>query len=72
MKQFYYKTGKMAGKTMLVHELRDKLKEYPDYMPVFGFWEGCTGYVLPDNFTVASVSKGGEPVDCLLIDVEDY
>lgn len=50
MKTFRYKLGHVAGETMTVAELRAKLAEYPDDMPVFGVWEGCEGYIMCDSF----------------------
>lgn len=74
MKTFRYPKGHTAGMTMTVRELKMKLEEYPEYMPVFGTWEGVRGYVEPDNFSVETVSKGhgDDRCDCLLIDVGLY
>jgi hypothetical protein len=74
VKTFHYQLGHVAGETMTVAELRAKLSEYPDDMPVFGYWEGCCGYVRPNRFTVEPQDKGDskEECACLLIDVEEY
>jgi len=74
MKTFHHKLGHEAGKTMTVSELREKLNEYPQDMPVFGTWEGCNGYIESINFIVERTHKGNpdEACDCLLIDVEQY
>jgi hypothetical protein len=59
---------------MTVKELREKLAEYPDDLPVFGGYEGVEGYIRPEAFQVVKCDKG--PVQdrqpCLLIDVEEY
>ena len=60
--------------TMTVRELREKLSEYPDEMPVFGTWEGVNGYITANCFEVEMSHKGcaSEAVESLLIDVESY
>lgn len=50
--------------TMTVAEVRAKLAEYPDDLPVFGGWEGVWGKIAPDSFAVIE--------GALVIDVEDY
>jgi hypothetical protein len=74
VKTYHYALGHEGGSTMTVKELRGKLAEYPDEMPVFGTWEGVTGYIRPDCFSVETVHKGDikEAEPTLLIDVEDY
>lgn len=74
MKVFHYKLGHVAGETMTVAELRAKLAEYPDDMPVFGGWEGVWGYITPEGFGVEKVHKGKAVEVCpsLVIDVENY
>ncbi len=74
MKTFRHSRGSVAGKTMTVAELRRKLEEYPDDMPVFGEWEGVRGFITPESFSTNLVSKGHKDDACvsLLIDVEDY
>lgn len=74
MKTFRHELGHTAGQTMTVAELRAKLSEYPDDMPVFGEWEGCHGYVTAEGFSVERVDKGhkDDACDCLLIWVERY
>ena len=75
MKTFRYPLGHVAGSTMTVGELRAKLAEYTDDMPVFAEWEGVHAYVTPDHFFVEhDVGKGYEPdhCACLLISVDQY
>lgn len=75
MKTFSSSAGfKVLGETMTVKELREKLSEYPDDMPVFGEWEGCYGFIIPQNFSTVRTGKGyaDDICDCLLIDVNDY
>ena len=59
---------------MTVRELREKLAEFPDEMPVFGGWEGVCGYIKPEEFTVKEYTKAveSEREQCLLIYVGDY
>jgi hypothetical protein len=52
MKTYTAPNGKTIGVTMTVKELREKLAEYPDEMPVFGEWEGVQGYIVPEDFTI--------------------
>lgn len=63
-----------AGKTMVVSELIEKLKHYPENMPVFAEWEGVTAYIDPENFEVNAIIKGHIEDDCLglVIDVNQY
>lgn len=75
MKTFRYELGHVAGQTMTVAELREKLNEFPQDMPVFGLWETCAGYIRPDSFLVEKGYTKGHPddaEDCLFIDVEAY
>ena len=74
MKTFHYERGHEAGKTMTVSELREKLNEYPQDMPVFGTWEGVCGFIGPDDFIIQKEHKGDEreECECLLINVERY
>ena len=74
MKTFKYAAGHDSPPTMTVSELREKLNEYPQDMPVFATWEGVHAYVQPDSFFVEKVNKGGADlaVDCVVIDVEQY
>jgi hypothetical protein len=58
-------------KTMTVAELRAKLAEYPDDMPVWATWEGVLAYFDPTSFSIDPVYKSGD-VNCLVIDVESY
>jgi len=74
MKTFRYPAGHIAGQTMTVGELKKKLEEYPDEMPVFAEWESCRAYIEPSNFAVNVVSKGHREDECngLVIDVNFY
>lgn len=75
MKTYHYKLGHVAGATMTVKELREKLALYPDEMPVFGTWEGVAAYIIPEAFVVQdAICKGdsAEAVPTLVIDVSDY
>ncbi len=74
MKLFHYPSGREAGETMTVGELRKKLDEYHDDLPVFGAWEGVEGYITEDSFYTERVHKGQrvEECECLMIDVEKY
>lgn len=74
MRKFLLENGRVAGETMTVSELRSKLSEYPDDMPVFGTWEGVSGYITPASFGIGKNHKGKkeEECDCLEIYVEDY
>lgn len=74
MKTFHHELGHDAGSTMTVAELRAKLAEYPDDMPVFGGWEGVNGCITPESFDIERTHKGNkaEACDCLIIDVNDY
>jgi hypothetical protein len=74
LKTFKYQAGHDTPPTMTVSELREKLNEYPQDMPVFATWEGVWAYIQPEAFVVEKVHKGGPdlPVDCVVIDVEQY
>lgn len=74
MKTYHHALGHEAGSTMTVKELREKLAEYPDDMPVFGTWEGVNGWIRADCFSVEVTHKGDASEACpaLLIDVEEY
>lgn len=63
-----------AERTMTVGQLRDKLAEFNQSMPVYGLWEGCWGIVqdgtrFGGGFSVEVNAAGQE---CLIIDVENY
>ena len=49
MKTFRYPGGHVAGQTMTVGELKKKLEEYPEEMPIFAEWESCRAYIEPSN-----------------------
>ena len=74
MKHFHRNNGTLAGSTMTVSELIDKLKECRQDMPVFGTWEGVYGYLTPERFYQEPIHKGDrtEACECLVIDVEEY
>lgn len=73
MKTFSYKAGHAARVTMTVTELIEKLKEYPQDMPVFAEWETTINAVKPEAFEIKSnfhFGKAEEACDVLVIDVE--
>jgi hypothetical protein len=74
MKNFRYAKGHSAGSTMTVKELKEKLSEYPDSMPVFCQWEGVYAWVDPENFSAEEYHKGmlEDKEICLIIDVDQY
>ena len=74
MKTFRHLIGHEAGQTMTVNDLKKKLEEYPDDMPVFAEWEGCWCHVVHDRFTVKQWDIGypEDFCDCLVIDVNEY
>jgi hypothetical protein len=69
-----YRIDRKVRRTMTVGELKKKLDEYPDEMPVFGEWEGVHGIINPDGFETEWPTWWHEEdqCDCLRIDVEDY
>jgi len=76
MKEFNSKGGSLAGRTMTVSELKAKLDNYPDDMPVIATWEGVHAYIddFCEEFEIGKVHKGdkSQECDCLIIDVESY
>jgi hypothetical protein len=74
MKIYTNRWGQEIGQTMTVKELREKLAEYPDDMPVFGGYEGVKGCINPGSFEVAEYTRCRvqDEQPCLMIDVEDY
>lgn len=74
MKIFRHERGHEAGRTMTVAELKEKLSQYPDDMPVMALWEEVYAYIEPQNFDVEKVSKGNkeDECDCVTIWVEKY
>ena len=74
MKTFRYEKGHVAGETLTVQELKDKLDEYPGHMPVMCTWEGVTAYVEPEAFDIEVISKGMKEDEefCLVINVNGY
>lgn len=74
MKTFRYPLGHEAHKTMTVSELRAKLAEYPDDLPVFAEWEGVHGTMEPRDFSIERHSAGrpDEECDALVINVNEY
>lgn len=71
MKTFHYKLGHKAFHTMTVGELRAKLSEYPDDMPVLATWEGQR-MPIEQHFWIEEFHTGAEAdrCDCLVIDVD--
>lgn len=74
MKEFRYEKGHLAGRTLTVKELIEKLHEYDDDLPVMATWESVNAYIDPDNFELKTVSKGHDEDECvcLVIDVEEH
>ena len=74
MKTFRYRLGHFAGQTMTVAELRAKLSEHPDDMPVMAYWEGQDAYIGQDCFKVKKVNMGylDDECDVLSICVDIY
>lgn len=74
MKKFRFESGHVAGNTLTVGEMKKKLEEYPDDMPVLAEWEGCRAYIDPGMFEIALVGKGCKEDECmgLVIDVNSY
>lgn len=56
----------MSADTMTAGELSEELAEYPDDMPVYATWEGCTVSIRRECFTVGLIL--GKPA--LQIDVD--
>lgn len=56
--------------TMTVAEIKEKLSEYPDDMPVIATWEGVAAWITTDNFSVSENGYYQEPT--LEIDVESH
>ena len=71
MKTFRYASGSVYGETLTVGELKKKLNEYPDEMPVVGRYEAAYG----ETFSMLTVNnfftkRHGCPTgthDCLVI-----
>lgn len=74
MKTFRHKLGHFVGKTMTIAELRAKIIEYPDDMPIMVNYEGCNSYVEPEYFDVEKMHKGhlDDECDVLIISLYDY
>jgi hypothetical protein len=72
MKTFRYALGHNALTTMTVGELRAKLAQYPDDMPVLGTWEGTSNPFRQDGFNVEHYHCGKieDECDALMIDVD--
>jgi len=72
MKTFRYELGHKALATMTVAELRAKLAEFPDDMPVLARWEGQR-MPVGCEFEVEGFSAGfdADRCECLVIDVEN-
>jgi len=71
-KTFRYELGHEAGKTLTVGGLMEALAQFPSDMPVFAQWEGCHGFIGPENFSIETVTKGLDECECLVIDVTQY
>ena len=61
------------NETMTVAELRQKLSEFADDLPVCGTWEGIVVTITPDVFFVQKVGATDKTdgYDCLLLDVDN-
>jgi len=70
-KDFFFGTRKI-GSTMTVKELREKLSQYSDELPVFAEWETCKAYIEPSSFALEEVRKNNESFPALVIDVNSY
>ena len=74
MKAFKYGAGQV--KTMTIAELRGKLNEYPQDMPVLASWEGVITPFrsAPEHFDVVPYygTDPNEKCDCLIINVDQY
>jgi hypothetical protein len=73
MKTFRYKLGHEGIQTMTVSELREKLNQFPQDMPVLATWETVITPFRPDRFKVERYGEHHEDAcDCLVIDVDQY
>jgi len=71
MKIFKYELGHIQAATMTVSELREKLNEFPQDMPVFCLWENVAGEIRPDGFVVQRYHAHHDTAcDVLMIDVD--
>lgn len=76
MKRFRYSTHNNfdIGATMTVGELKAKLAEYPDDLPVLATWEGIHTFFDSGSFKVERYGGGAihpeDACDCLVIDVD--
>ena len=68
MKTFYYPLGHVEGITMTVRELKAKLANYPDDMPVRPVYEGQYTFIAESDFTRQMI----DGCECLIINVECY
>lgn len=74
MKTFRYPKGHEDGKTMTVAELREKLNEFPQDMPVVAEWESVWTFFQPERLKVVR-AQGWHPddnCDVLVIDVDQF
>ena len=57
---------------MTVSELREKLNEYPQDMPVIAQWEGTWNHFTPESFRLGRhmYCHADDVCDVLIIDVE--
>ena len=75
MKTYHYKKGHEAKTTLTVSELIEKLKKYPDDMPVIPTWESIHTSINSEEFEVVSGYHCGKPEeaeDILVIDVDQW
>ena len=71
MKTFRYASGRVYGETITVGELKKKLDEYQDDMPMVGSYEAAYGkttcMLTLDNFSVERPGFAKDVCDCLVI-----
>lgn len=72
MKTFRSERGHIDKVTMTVGELREKLSEYPDEMPILPTWEGIHRGIQKNGFDVIEADYFHKDDNCsaLQIDVE--
>lgn len=72
MKTFRYPLGHVDTVTMTVSELREKLNEFPQDMPVIAAWEGTWNSFEPECFKVIRSDHWHQEDNCdvLVIDVD--
>lgn len=72
MKTFRYPLGHVDMVTMTVSELREKLNEFPQDMPVLAEWEGTWNSFEPECFAAKRSDHWHQDDNCevLVINVE--